>query len=61
MDSWSLEEIMKLPIEKITTNRSFVLLWCATEHLDDGRACFKKWGLKRCEDIVWIKSNIKNN
>lgn len=22
--------------------------------------CLKKWGFRRCEDICWIKTNIKN-
>lgn len=22
-----------------------------------GRELFKKWGYKRCEDIVWVKTN----
>ncbi len=38
-----------------------MFLWVASEHLDDGRAIFKSWGLKRCDDIVWIKSNRKIN
>ncbi len=49
---------MKIPIEKMIKQKGFVFLWCGTEHLDDGRALFKHWGLKRCEEIIWIKSNI---
>lgn len=45
-------------MNKILTPRSFVFLWAGSEHLDDARALFRKWGLKRCDDIVWIKSNI---
>jgi len=22
--------------------------------------CLKKWGFRRCEDICWIKTNIRN-
>jgi len=22
--------------------------------------CLRKWGFRRCEDICWIKTNIKN-
>ena len=49
---------MSIPIEKMIRQKGFVFLWCGTEHLDDGRAVFKKWGLKRCEEITWIKSNV---
>lgn len=31
-----------------------------SDHLDDGRELFKKWGFKRCEDIVWVKTNFNN-
>lgn len=46
---------------RVMTGRSFVFLWCGGEHLDDGRLLFKRWGLKRVEDIVWIKSNLENS
>lgn len=59
--SWSLDELLKLPVEQIADNPSFVFLWVGSEHLDDGRELFKKWGYKRCEDIVWIKTNKKKD
>jgi len=34
-----------------------LFLWVGSEHLDDGRELFKRWGFKRCEDIVWAKTN----
>eukprot|EP00731_Ephydatia_muelleri_P025853 Em0017g936a len=58
---WDWEEIMNLKIEDISAQRSFVFLWCgAYEGLDLGRVCLKKWGFRRCEDICWVKSNVKN-
>lgn len=51
---------MKLNIEAIADNPSFLFLWVGSEHLDDGRELFKKWGYKRCEDVVWIKTNKKS-
>lgn len=50
---------MNIPVDKILKEKGFVFLWCGTEHLNDAWAVFKKWGLKRCEELVWIKSNIK--
>lgn len=29
----------------------------SAEGLDAGRHCLRKWGFRRCEDIVWIKTN----
>lgn len=31
---------------------------CGSEEgLDAGRHCLNRWGYRRCEDIVWIKTN----
>uniref|UniRef100_T1INW0 N(6)-adenosine-methyltransferase non-catalytic subunit METTL14 n=1 Tax=Strigamia maritima TaxID=126957 RepID=T1INW0_STRMM len=58
---WSWEQIMKLEIEEVAAQRSFVFLWCgSSEGLDLGRKCLRKWGFRRCEDICWIKTNIAN-
>lgn len=32
-------------------------MWVGSEHLEHGRELFKIWGYKRCEDIVWVKTN----
>lgn len=54
------EEVMKLKIEDIAATRSFVFVWVGSgEGLDAGRECLRKWGFRRCEDIVWIKTNKK--
>lgn len=61
IDFWNWEEIEKLCIEDVAAQRSFVFLWCgSSEGLDLGRHCLRKWGFRRCEDICWIKTNIKN-
>lgn len=58
---WSWEEVMSLPIESIAAQRSFIFMWVgSSEGLDLGRVCLKKWGFRRCEDICWIKTNLKN-
>ena len=58
---WDWEDIMNLKIEDVAAQRSFVFVWCGSgEGLDLGRECLKKWGFRRCEDIVWIKTNCKN-
>jgi mRNA (2'-O-methyladenosine-N6-)-methyltransferase len=57
--SWS--DVLNLPIEDIASQRSFVFLWIdENQGLDLGRQCFKKWGFRRCEDIVWLKTNNSN-
>lgn len=61
LENWSVDEIKKLDLPQIMTGRSFVFLWCGSEHLDDARFLFNHWKLKRVEDIVWIKSNLENS
>ncbi|CAF0890331.1 unnamed protein product [Adineta ricciae] len=56
------EEVIKLDVESVAAQRSFVFLWCGSaEGLDQGRACLKKWGFRRCEDICWVKTNRTNS
>ncbi|XP_037088121.1 N6-adenosine-methyltransferase non-catalytic subunit-like [Pollicipes pollicipes] len=58
---WSWDEIMSLQLDAVAAHRSFVFLWCgSSDGLDLGRQCLRKWGYRRCEDICWIKTNIKN-
>lgn len=55
---WSYDEIADLKIDSISENCSFLFLWVGSgKGLDYGRALLKKWGFRRCEDIVWIKTN----
>ncbi|ELU02054.1 hypothetical protein CAPTEDRAFT_218111 [Capitella teleta] len=58
---WSWQDIENLQIESIAAQRSFIWIWCGFgEGLDAARRCLRKWGFRRCEDICWIKTNIKN-
>ena len=57
---WEIEEIANIPIEKLSSTPTFLFLWCGADHLLDARSLFKKWGFKRCEDVVWCKTNKKN-
>lgn len=55
--AWTFEEIASIPIKEMADKPSFLFLWVGSSHLDEGRELFKKWDYKRCEDIVWIKTN----
>lgn len=59
LESWAFEDILNLKVECLGDSPSFMFLWVGTENLERGRELFRKWGYKRCEDIVWIKSNKK--
>ena len=59
---WTFDEIINLKVENLADNPSFLFLWVGSyEGLDLGRIVLKKWGFRRCEDIVWIKTNKTQN
>lgn len=60
LEGWNFEDISNIDIPGLTEIPSFVFLWVGSEHLDEGRQLLKLWGFKRCEDIVWLKTNSKN-
>ncbi|KAK0043793.1 methyltransferase-like protein 14 [Biomphalaria pfeifferi] len=58
---WDWDEIEALDIPAVAAQRSFLWIWCGNaEGLERGRLCLKRWGFRRCEDICWIKTNLKN-
>ena len=60
LEPWTYEEISNLRVDLISDNPSFIFFWVGTcEGVDIGRQIMKKWGFRRCEDIVWLKTNIK--
>lgn len=49
-----------LPIRQLSADPGFVFLWVGSadsEGLERGRECLAKWGFRRAEDIVWVKTN----
>jgi len=61
LEPWSFEEIANLRIDALADQCCFLFLWVgSSEGLDKGRALLKKWNFRRCEDIVWIKTNKHN-
>ena len=52
------------PAPALAADPSFVLMWVgsgAGEGLERGREVLAKWGFRRCEDIVWVKTNKSTN
>ena len=54
----ALEELKKINVNEIADTPSFMFLWGGTDHLEDARELMKEWGFKRCEDIIWAKTNL---
>eukprot|EP01127_Copromyxa_protea_P021825 TRINITY_DN7610_c0_g1_i1.p1 TRINITY_DN7610_c0_g1~~TRINITY_DN7610_c0_g1_i1.p1 ORF type:complete len:530 (-),score=94.84 TRINITY_DN7610_c0_g1_i1:60-1649(-) len=59
---WSLEDIENLNIPAVASTPSFLFLWSGSggDILDWGRRLLCKWGYRRSEDIVWVKTNKDN-
>lgn len=56
--SWS--QIISLPIRLLSAEPSFVFLHVgssAADGLERGREAFLRWGFRRCEELVWLKTN----
>ncbi|KAI0789172.1 MT-A70-domain-containing protein [Abortiporus biennis] len=62
--SFAWDDLQDLPIPSLAADPSFVLMWVgsgAGEGLERGREIMAKWGFRRCEDIVWVKTNKTTN
>jgi mRNA (2'-O-methyladenosine-N6-)-methyltransferase len=58
--SFSWDHLEKLPIPQLAADPSYVFLWVgsgAGEGLERGREVLGRWGYRRCEDVVWVKTN----
>ncbi|KAJ7223082.1 MT-A70-domain-containing protein [Mycena pura] len=62
--SFTWEHLQELPVPALAADPSFVFLWVgsgAGEGLESGREVLAKWGYRRCEDVVWVKTNKTSN
>lgn len=62
--SFGWDELQELPIPSLAADPSFVFMWVgsgAGEGLERGREVLAKWNYRRCEDVVWVKTNKNSN
>ncbi|KAJ3505731.1 hypothetical protein NMY22_g17480 [Coprinellus aureogranulatus] len=62
--SFTWDNLQELPVPSLAADPSFVFLWVgsgAGEGLERGREILAKWGYRRCEDVVWVKTNKTKN
>ena len=60
----TLLDVEQFPIPTLAADPSFLFLWVgsgAGDGLERGRDALAKWGYRRCEDVVWIKTNKNSN
>lgn len=58
------DDLAALPVPQLAAEPSFVFLWVgsgAGEGLERGREVLAAWGYRRCEDVVWVKTNKESN
>lgn len=61
---WTWDEIAALPVPQLASRDSFVFLWVGSgtsDGLERGREVLAKWGYRRCEDVVWIRTNHEDD
>ncbi|KAG6856848.1 hypothetical protein H0H87_012906 [Tephrocybe sp. NHM501043] len=62
--TFTWDHLQDLPIPSLAGDPSFVFLWVgsgAGDGLERGREVLAKWGYRRCEDVVWVKTNKTSN
>ncbi|OCH88940.1 MT-A70-domain-containing protein [Obba rivulosa] len=62
--SFTWDNLQELPIPALAADPSFVFMWVGSgsgEGLERGREVMARWGFRRCEDIVWVKTNKTSN
>jgi N6-adenosine-specific RNA methylase IME4 len=50
-----------MPIPALAAEPSFIFMWVgsgAGDGLERGREVLARWGFRRCEDVVWVKTNV---
>jgi mRNA m6A methyltransferase non-catalytic subunit len=53
-----ITQLSSLPVESLAATPSFLFLWLpSSDLLEVGRALLQRWGFRRAEDIVWVKTN----
>ncbi|KAF8762041.1 Oxysterol-binding protein [Rhizoctonia solani] len=53
-------DVQAMPIPVLAAEPSFVFMWVgsgAGDGLERGREVLARWGFRRCEDVVWVKTN----
>eukprot|EP00668_Euglena_longa_P015142 GGOE01019193.1.p1 GENE.GGOE01019193.1~~GGOE01019193.1.p1 ORF type:complete len:580 (+),score=160.71 GGOE01019193.1:47-1786(+) len=57
-DYWTAKEISELKVPDLAAEQCFLFMWCGSaDAIESGRIIMRSWGFRRCEDIVWIKTN----
>ncbi|KAJ7441431.1 MT-A70-domain-containing protein [Mycena latifolia] len=56
--------LQELPVPALAADPSFTFMWVGSgtgEGLESGHEVFARWGYRRCEDVVWVRTNKTTN
>ncbi|KAJ7490577.1 MT-A70-domain-containing protein [Mycena latifolia] len=62
--SFTWAHLQELPVPALAADPSFIFMWVgsgAGEGLESGREVLARWGYRRCEDVVWVRTNKTTN
>jgi hypothetical protein len=57
--TYTYPEISAIPVRALSADPSFVFLWVGssdTDGLERGREMLLRWGFRRCEEVVWVRT-----
>jgi len=61
-ETMTINDICKLPVEKIAANSSVLFLWSTDAHLSQAMQVIKFWGFEyRTIGFIWNKKTVKGN
>lgn len=61
---WSWSALEALPVPALAASPGFIFIWCGDGQgpaLEMGRQLLGRWGYRKCEDLVWIKTNVSRS
>ncbi|XP_072013458.1 N(6)-adenosine-methyltransferase catalytic subunit METTL3-like isoform X2 [Amphiura filiformis] len=50
------DEMRKMNVP-LLQDEGFIFLWVTGRAMELGRECLELWGYKRCEELIWVKTN----
>ena len=50
------DEMLKMNVATLQ-DEGYIFLWVTGRAMELGRSCLDKWGYKRCDELIWVKTN----
>ncbi|XP_065184529.1 N6-adenosine-methyltransferase catalytic subunit-like [Sycon ciliatum] len=50
------DEMLRMNVTTLQ-DEGYIFLWVTGRAMELGRSCLDKWGYKRCDELIWVKTN----